>query len=97
MLEIAAAREAFGNDDISDIGLTSAVQNIADGLTKYISQAALCNTLFGSFNATSVQWVIKPTVTGNTLIGYFIQLSLPPLQGFLAPDLPMAKMCTGVF
>lgn len=61
-------------------------QSIADGLTKYISHAALCNTLSGSFNATSAQWIIKPSVTGNTLLGYFIQLLLLPPQGLLVPD-----------
>lgn len=68
MLELAAAREGFKNDDISYVGPVSSVQIIADGLTKCISQAALCNTLSGSLNDTSVQWIIKPNVTGNTLL-----------------------------
>eukprot|EP00171_Calliarthron_tuberculosum_P000537 IDg537t1 len=41
MLDIAAAREGFRNKTISDIGFVRSSSNIADGLTKAMSQAAL--------------------------------------------------------
>eukprot|EP00171_Calliarthron_tuberculosum_P020652 IDg20652t1 len=41
MLDIAAAREGFCNRIISDIGFVRSKANLADGLTKSMSQAAL--------------------------------------------------------
>ena len=41
MLDIAAAREGFRGKVISDIGFMRSSKNIADGLTKSMSQAAL--------------------------------------------------------
>eukprot|EP00171_Calliarthron_tuberculosum_P022145 IDg22145t1 len=45
MLEIAAAREGFRDRTINDIGFVRSKHNIADGLTKPMSQAA-CSTQF---------------------------------------------------
>ena len=41
MLDIAAARQGFKNKIISDIGFFRSSKNIADGLTKLMSQAIL--------------------------------------------------------
>lgn len=41
MLDIAAAREGFCDKTISDIGFVRSNHNIADGLTKSMSQASL--------------------------------------------------------
>lgn len=45
MIDIAAAREGFRDKNISDIGLVPTNNNIADSLTKSMSQAALQNIL----------------------------------------------------
>ena len=41
MLDIAAAREGFRDNVISDIGFVRSTHNIADGLTNVMSQALL--------------------------------------------------------
>ena len=40
MLDIAAAREGFRDKVVTDIGFIRSHKNIADGLTKSMSQAA---------------------------------------------------------
>lgn len=41
MLNIAATKEVFKNDDISSFGLIHSRDNIADGVTKRMLQASI--------------------------------------------------------
>ena len=60
MLDIAAAREGFREKVISDIGFVRKSDNVADGLTKAMSQAVLCDVLAtGEFNVRAEQWIIR--------------------------------------
>jgi len=60
MLDIAATREGFRNKVISDIGFVRSSNNLADGLTKAMSQAALQQVIStGRINVTPEQWIIR--------------------------------------
>ena len=60
MLDIAAAREGFRDKVISDIGFVRSSQNLADGLTKKMAQAALQAVLStGSLDIKPEQWIIR--------------------------------------
>ena len=60
MLGIAAAREGFRDKVISDIGFIRSSDNVADGLTKAMSQAALCDVLStGELNVRAEQWIVR--------------------------------------
>lgn len=60
MLDIAAAREGFKDELISNIGLVRSKHNIADGLTKEMNQSALRNILeTGQLKIECNQWIIR--------------------------------------
>ena len=60
MLDIAAAREGFRDKIISDIGFICSSSNIADGLTKSMSQAALQAAVStGMLSVKPEQWIIR--------------------------------------
>lgn len=60
MLDIAAAREAFRDEIIYDIGLIRTKWNIADGVTKQTSQVSLREVLStGKLNLISEQCIIR--------------------------------------
>ncbi len=60
MLDIAAAREGFRDKVISDIGFVRSSHNLADGLTKSMSQAALQRVVSnGSLRVEPEQWIIR--------------------------------------
>lgn len=60
MLDVAAAREGFKNQDISNIGLVRSESNVADGLTKQMAQATLRTILEHSTHTPNpVQWIIR--------------------------------------
>ena len=60
MLEIAAAREAFRDQVISDIGFVRSSSNIADGLTKSMNQAALQSVVSkAKLNFQPEQWILR--------------------------------------
>lgn len=64
MLDIAAAREGFRDRLISDIGLVRSGNNIADGLTKGMSQVALRHAVStGYLHANPEQGIIRSEVT----------------------------------
>jgi len=59
-LDIAAAREGFGTKVISDIGFIRSSKNLADGLTKSMSQAALQQVISsGRISIAPEQWIIR--------------------------------------
>lgn len=49
MLDIAAARDGFRDKIISDIGFVRSLKNLADGLTKPMSQAELQEVVSSGF------------------------------------------------
>jgi len=60
MLDIAAAREGFRDRIISDIGFVRSSDNLADGLTKPMQQAALQRVLqSGKLAPRAEQWIIR--------------------------------------
>ena len=60
MLDIAAAREGFKEKVISDIGFVRSSRNLADGLTKAMSQAALRQVVKSGFlEVRPEQWIIR--------------------------------------
>ena len=60
MLDIAAAREGFRDRVISDIGFVRSHDNVADGLTKQMSQAVLKNVISsGTLAVRPVQWIVR--------------------------------------
>ena len=60
MLDIAAAREGFRDRIISDIGFVRSSQNLADGLTKSMSQAKLREVLVsGNLQVVPEQWIVR--------------------------------------
>lgn len=60
MLDIAAAREGFRDRLISDIVFVRSDKNIADGLTKVMSQAMLRNFIVtGELNVIPDQWIVR--------------------------------------
>ncbi len=60
MLDIAAAREGFRDKLISDIGFVSSSKNLADGLTKSMSQSALQEVVSTGFlSVHPEQWIIR--------------------------------------
>ena len=66
MLDIASSRESFRVGDISDIGLVRSADNIADGLTKTMSQAALHGILStGRVNITLAQSIIRDDINSS--------------------------------
>lgn len=60
MLDIAVAREQFRVADVSDIGLVRSEDNLADGLTKSMQQAALRDCVAsGTIRTNPVQTIIR--------------------------------------
>ena len=60
MLDVAAAREGFRDKVISDIGFVRTNHNLADGLTKSTSQAAIQRVLSsGKIGINVEQWIIR--------------------------------------
>ena len=60
MLDIAAAQEGFSKKEISDIGFVRSEENIADGLTKRMSQRTLVQVIKnGKLNVKPEQWIIR--------------------------------------
>ena len=60
MIDIAAACEGFKDHLISEIGFVRSSSNIADGLTKSISQAALQDVLrTGKYCVRAEQWIVR--------------------------------------
>ena len=45
MLDVYAARQAYKEHDISNVGFVRSNQNIADGLTKCINHEAILNVI----------------------------------------------------
>ena len=61
MLDIAAAREGFRDHVISDIGFVRSNHNLADGLTKHMSQASLIQAMRSCHvDINPEQWIIRP-------------------------------------
>ena len=60
MLDIAAAREGFRDNVISDIGVVRSSQNIADGLARSVSQTALQHVVSSGLLAIRPeQWISR--------------------------------------
>ena len=60
MLDIAAAREGFRDKVISDIGFVRSSKNVADGLTKPMSQAVLHRVITtGTLAIATEQWIVR--------------------------------------
>lgn len=60
MLDIACAREGFRRHDISDIGFIRGEDNLADGLTKSMRQAAIHKVLKeGRLSVVPEQWIVR--------------------------------------
>lgn len=60
MLDIAAARERFTDKKISDIGVVSTAQNVADGLTKSMSEGLLRQAMrSGFFHVRTEQCILR--------------------------------------
>lgn len=61
MLDTAAAREGYRISAVSDIGLVPSEGNLADGLTKPMSQAALLSVISsGHHTPNPSQWILRP-------------------------------------
>lgn len=60
LLDMTAAKDAYKDEEISDIGLVRSGDNSADCLTKQMSQTFLKNTLAGRLDVTLFQWIIRP-------------------------------------
>ena len=68
MIDIAAARNAFKEEVISDIGLFRSADNIADGLTKEMQQASIRSMMVtGKLDVRPVQWIVRPGETSESL------------------------------
>lgn len=65
MLDIAAAEEAFKNDNISNISLIHLRDYIADELTKRIMQTSQKKALFQKLEISMVQWIMKPNAENH--------------------------------
>ena len=60
LIDIAAARQAYNRQEISNIGLVASEDMVADGLTKTNAGASLINVLRSGHNALNVkQWIIR--------------------------------------
>lgn len=58
MIDIAAVREAFYDNVISDIALVRSKNDIADALTKYVNQVAICAVMHsGQISINCEQWI----------------------------------------
>jgi len=61
LIDVAAAREAYGRRELSNVGLVASANNPADGLTKVKACPALDALLLtGSNHASVEQWVVRP-------------------------------------
>eukprot|EP00170_Pyropia_yezoensis_P001479 contig_6504_g1483 len=66
MIDVAAAREAYNNQEISNVGLLKSEHNAADGLTKPHHCAALERILTtGEDNQPVQQWIIRDAATSK--------------------------------
>ena len=60
MLDIAAARKGFRSKAISDIGFVRSNKNVADGLTKPMSQAVLRDVICSDeLIVVPDQWIVR--------------------------------------
>lgn len=67
MIDIAAAREAYNREEISNVGLVSSDDNIADALTKENSNDALDKLIRTGLDKTPVQqWIIRTNTSSTT-------------------------------
>lgn len=69
MIDLVAAREAYNNYDIDDIGWIRTAQNIAGAFTKHRQNNGLSNFLdTGSLQQSVWQWIIReqPTAIEGT-------------------------------
>lgn len=55
MIDIAAGRESYNQEEISNVGLVMSEHNIADGLTKEKSNQALQNLFSTGYDRNPVQ------------------------------------------
>lgn len=72
MLDIAAAREAFREKIITDIGLVRSQHNVADGLTKPLTEEFLRQMISsGRLRIAPAQWIIcqGPSAVPSSLFG----------------------------
>jgi len=61
LIDVAAAREAYGQRELSNVGLVASENNPADGLTKVKACPALDSLLLTGRNHAAVeQWVVRP-------------------------------------
>eukprot|EP00170_Pyropia_yezoensis_P005437 contig_22078_g5451 len=64
MIDVAAAREAYNNQEISNVGLLKSEHNAADGLTKPHHCTALERIMStGEDNNPVQQWIIRAAAT----------------------------------
>lgn len=67
MVDISAAREGYKSGCISYIGFVRSHNNMEDGLTKPMSQAALRNVLStGTHIPIFYQWILRPVEAPDT-------------------------------
>lgn len=60
LIDIAAARQAYNRQEISNIGLVSSEDMIADGLTKTTAESSLAELLKSGRSELKVkQWIIR--------------------------------------
>lgn len=66
MLDITAARQGYRSGAISDIVLVTSAFNLADGLTKPMSQTALRPVqTFRQHTPTPTQWILRPSTESH--------------------------------
>lgn len=66
MIDIAAAREFYTREDISNVGLVSSEHNMADGLIKQKQNKALEDLLRTGKDTNPVQqWIIRMNPSSN--------------------------------
>ena len=66
MIDIAAARESYNREEISNVGLIMSEHNVADGLTKENPNEALKDLLPTGFDRNSVQQFIVRTQASSS-------------------------------
>ena len=69
MIDIQAAGEAYGKQEISDIGRITSEENPADGFKKASPWAALERLLeTGRLNVPIQHWVVRTLLCGTNLL-----------------------------
>ena len=67
MIYIAAARESYNREEISNVGLVMSEHNIADGLTREYPNEALKDHLRTGFDRSPVQQIIVWTQASSSV------------------------------